>query len=194
MNALTFCNTSQTIIDNNSIASYVTDFNSFLNQSAEAVLKMGKVVFNASKNLGKQDFLEFCTAVRLSASGSAISKLKKIGEKYDRLIQHKDSLPQAWTTLYHLARVDESNFEKGLQQNFIHQTMTANELKLVDAKLFASKKHNSDKDPVDNVEPEINNDITILADKIIDPQVRKQLIAELAMICSKFDCEIVGNE
>ena len=192
MNALTICNTSQTIIGNNNIANYVTQFHSFLNKSAEAVLEMGKVVFNASKNLRKTDFEEFCTAVRLASSGSAISKLKKIGERYDRLAQYKECLPQAWTTLYHLARMNDQKFEENVQQRLIHQTMTANELRIIAPELL--KKRAADKDSVDNVEPEINNDFTVLADKIIDSQIRKQLFDELAMVCAKFDCEIVGNE
>jgi hypothetical protein len=193
MNAATICNNTQAFVTNLTIFDYVERFQSFLNKSAEAVLEMGQVVYSASKNLEKTDFADFCVAVRLGVSSSAISKLKTIGKQYDRLIEHKAKLPQAWTTLYYLAKVNDEKFQDGINHHLIHPTMTANELKILDPKLIPTRKQTGDQDENSTDDNKQTNNVLIQVGMVIDSKTKAELMDELKAICDKYNCELIDN-
>jgi hypothetical protein len=55
MNALTISNTTNAVCTTENVRQYVTQFNTFFNKSAEAVLEMGRVVYQASTSLVKAE-------------------------------------------------------------------------------------------------------------------------------------------
>jgi len=185
MNAVTMTNNINFILSDE-VRPYVLQFNTFLNKSAEAVLEMGRVVYEARKTLKKKaQFNEFCAAIRLKTDGSAISKLKTIGKRYVFLSQFKDSLPDAWTTLYHLARMKDNEFEIGVQQSLIHKTMTANELRILDPNLFKTRKHTIESEVV------VNKDIKISVGDLLAEEVRNELLEKLQNLCLEYGVEVV---
>ena len=97
----------------------------FANKSAQNVLEMCRVVYQAHKDLKKSAFDRFCRAIGNDNHGSTISKMRKIGERYDFLKPYSDRLPSAWTTLYHLARLDEEKFAKAIEEGMITPSMGA---------------------------------------------------------------------
>jgi hypothetical protein len=194
MNALTITNTTEATFSTDDVREYVVQFNTFLNKSAAAVLEMGRVVYLAGTKLKKLEFAEFCAAVRLGAESSAISKLKTIGKRYDRLVEHQDMLPNAWTTLYYLAKMGDEDFERGVHQQLIHQTMTANDLKAIDPKIIPSKKATAAKTVEDAVDSTPSNDIRIKLGDLVDEPTKALLIAKLRPICDEYGFELVFSE
>jgi hypothetical protein len=194
MNAITFsaANTTSNLTD--TAREYVSQFNTFLNKSAEAVLEMGRIVFEAKDKLDKNEFPVFCAAIRLNAEGSAISKLKTIGGRYSTLSQYKDVLPNAWTTLYYLAKLSEEDFNRGLQQQLIHQTMTANELKAINPKIIPSKRAAVVTAVEEAVESTPSNDIRIKLGDLVDEATKALLIAKLRPICDEYGFQLVVGE
>ena len=190
MNALTITNTTNAVCTSENVRRYVTQFNTFFNKSAEAVLEMGRVVYQASASLVKAEIIEFCGAVRLNHDGAAISKLKTIGKRYDHLAEHKEVLPNAWTTLYYLARMNEDQFEYGLQHQLIHQTMTANELKSMDPTLIKGKKQSTNSEVPMIEENAESNDLRIIVGDLFDAQQKVALIAMLEDVCEQFGVQL----
>ncbi len=110
---------------------FIKGFCQFANKSAENVLEMCKVVADAKAILTDAQFNQFCLAIGLNKDASAISKMKRIGERYNQLMPHKDKLPSAWTTLYRLANMSDDAFEAAIGNCQIHCNMTAKDLSLI---------------------------------------------------------------
>ncbi len=93
----TIVNTSNTTIITKQVTEYANQFKVQAKKTAEGVLEMARVVFEAKK-LGATDFEVFCSEVGYKSDSSTIRKLKSIGEKYEFLLSRSKSLPTSWTT------------------------------------------------------------------------------------------------
>lgn len=94
-----------------SVLEYVERYQTFLNQTAEAVLSLTETVFEASINLNPDEFNQFKEEVGLN-SRATISKFITIGKHVSVLRPHTDRLPHAWTTLYRLVQLKQFQFDK----------------------------------------------------------------------------------
>jgi hypothetical protein len=61
---------------------------------------------------------------------STVRKLIRIGRVSPRLKRHLDRLPNAWTTLYELAKLKSDQFERLLASDALHPLATWEELKV----------------------------------------------------------------
>ncbi|WP_396190147.1 hypothetical protein [Flavobacterium sp.] len=103
---------------------YADRFFSFKKQSAEGLLNMGKAVADA-KSKHKDVFKKFCDLTNLDASGSTFRKYNAIGQNFDRLMEHVEKLPNNWTTLYKVASLSPSEFQKLVDSKMLNPAIKA---------------------------------------------------------------------
>lgn len=78
---------------------YVSEFNQWSKKTAQMILEMGRVVYEAKKELGSQDFLKFCNAINRKGEDATVRKYLAIGSKYAQFFQYANLLPNAWTSI-----------------------------------------------------------------------------------------------
>ena len=99
-----------------SVARYVDRYNSFLCKSADAFIGLGETLVEAKESLNKEEFKAFLEQTGLNNSKATYSKLKKIGENAPRLRPYVNNLPQNWTTIYALSKLEADQFERVIQK------------------------------------------------------------------------------
>lgn len=111
-------NTSNNIVVSKKVTDYAEQFKVQAKKTAEGILEMARVVFDAKK-LGKADFEVFCSEVGYKSDSSTIRKLNSIGEKYQFLLSRSKSLPTSWTTLYHVSRLTTEVIDEKISEGVI---------------------------------------------------------------------------
>ena len=94
------------------IVSFVDRYQTFLRKTAEAILGLAETLVQAETELNGVDFLIFCQKVGLVKGSTTYSKLKQIGERSDRFRPFVDRLPNTWTTIYKLAKLQPDQFAR----------------------------------------------------------------------------------
>ena len=95
-----------------SVAKYVDRYNALLCKSADAIISLGETLVEAKEKLNKEEFKTFLEQTALNKNKSTYSKLIKIGENAPRLRPYVNNLPQNWTTIYALSKLEADQFEK----------------------------------------------------------------------------------
>jgi hypothetical protein len=95
-----------------SVAKYVDRYNAQLCKSADAIISLGETLVEAKEKLNKEEFKTFLEQTALNKNKSTYSKLIKIGENAPRLRPYVNNLPQNWTTIYALSKLEADQFEK----------------------------------------------------------------------------------
>lgn len=106
---------------------YATEFKVLQRKTTENFLRCGQIVYLASQE-EKEIFKQFCEKIGQTTESSTISKMKKIGEHYSRLMQVADNLPHAWTTLYKIAGIDDGLLSKLIKCGSLNKYTTCEEL------------------------------------------------------------------
>jgi hypothetical protein len=168
---------------------FVSQFKLYAKQSAENVLEMCKVVFEAHHTLSSYDFSKFCTGIGVQKGAASISKMKKIGERYELFKTHSDCLPSAWTTLYRLATMTNESFAEGIEKNIIATNMTAKNLNELVPSNQRTELNNSaaDQNSVVVTEPKR---FGLVFSNTISFDTRKELEKRLHALCEEFQCEL----
>jgi hypothetical protein len=95
-------------------------------KSAEAIIEKASAFFDA-ENLSEDDEREtFYREVGYSRDDSTSKKYRKIGSRRSRLMAHLDVLPDDWTTIYEVAKLDDDKFQKLVDDNVLHPKITMN--------------------------------------------------------------------
>ena len=94
------------------ILSFVDRYQTFLRKTAEAILGLAETLVQAETELNGVDFLIFCENVGLVKGSPTYSKLKQIGERSDRFRPFIDRLPNSWTTIYKLSKLQPDQFAR----------------------------------------------------------------------------------
>jgi hypothetical protein len=115
------------VVETKDISVLVEKFNSFARKTAEGVLDMAKVVFDARK-LKDSEFYRFCEIVGMNGSSSTAQKLIAIGKKYDCLIGHSEKLPPNWTTVYEVSKLTEEQIESLIDRGVLTASLIASDL------------------------------------------------------------------
>lgn len=177
MNAI-INNTTKSFIASEETVVLVEKFQTHARKTAESILEMGKIVFEAKK-LADYEFSFFCISIGFDRSSPTIRKFEKIGEKYDLLISKSKSLPSSWTTIYDVAVLGNEVIEDYVNNGSINQATSAKELKtllgknkIVDEK--ATKPKDETKNDVPNRTPEGYSFITKF-DDAPNPETVKKL-------------------
>lgn len=111
-------NTSNTNIISKQVTEYANQFKVQAKKTAEGVLEMARVVFDA-KQLGTADFEVFCSEVGYKSDSSTIRKLASIGKQYLVLSSRSKSLPTSWTTLYQVSRLTAEMIDQKISEGVI---------------------------------------------------------------------------
>lgn len=111
-------NTSNTNIISKQVTEYANQFKVQAKKTAEGVLEMARVVFDA-KQLGTADFEIFCSEVGYKSDSSTIRKLASIGKQYLVLSSRSKSLPTSWTTLYQVSRLTAEMIDQKISEGVI---------------------------------------------------------------------------
>ena len=115
------------MVDTKNICVLVEKFNTFARKTAEGVLEMSKVVFEARK-LKDSEFHRFCEIVGMNGSSSTAQKLIAIGKKYECLIGHSEKLPPNWTTVYEVSKLTEEQIESLIDRGVLTASLIASDL------------------------------------------------------------------
>jgi hypothetical protein len=94
------------------IAKYVDRYNTFLAKTAESILGLAETLIEAETTLNGVDFAIFCDNAGIEKGGSTYTKLKKIGDTAARFKPFMTKLPNTWTTIYKLAKLDAASFDR----------------------------------------------------------------------------------
>jgi hypothetical protein len=94
------------------VSDYVGRYQCFLRKTAEAILGLAQTLSEAEECLDEVDFAIFLEEIDLEKGSPTYSKLKKIGEALSRFQPYVEKLPNTWTTLYALAKIDPTDFDR----------------------------------------------------------------------------------
>ena len=90
---------------------YISLFRGTEKRTAQATLRMCRVVYEAKQTLDECDFRDFCVAIGYSDTSSAIRKFCAIGKLHPRLVQYADQLPHEWSKIYKITQIPARAFE-----------------------------------------------------------------------------------
>jgi hypothetical protein len=113
---------------NEPLVPYIERYKQFAKAGAEGIIDQCRTLVLAEDELSPKNFTRFCEELKVSTVSSTFRKLKKIGEEADRLKSAGDQVPNSWTTLYHLAKMEREVFDRVLTSGQLHPAMTAQEL------------------------------------------------------------------
>lgn len=122
---------------------YKTEFNSWSKKTAQSTLEMCRVVYEAKKELGSQDFLKFCNEIGRKGEDATVRKYLKIGEKYDKFYQYAELLPNSWTSIYEITQLPSETFEALVATENSLANMTGDQLKQLMGKKTEDKSNSS---------------------------------------------------
>ena len=122
---------------------YKTEFNSWSKKTAQSTLEMCRVVYEAKKELGSQDFLKFCNEIGRKGEDATVRKYLKIGEKYDKFYQYAELLPNSWTSIYEITQLPTETFEALVATENSLANMTGDQLKQLMGKKTEEKSKTS---------------------------------------------------
>lgn len=122
---------------------YKTEFNSWSKKTAQSTLEMCRVVYEAKKELGSQDFLKFCNEIGRKGEDATVRKYLKIGEKYDKFYQYAELLPNSWTSIYEITQLPSETFEALVATENSLANMTGDQLKQLMGKKTEEKSKTS---------------------------------------------------
>jgi hypothetical protein len=121
-----------------SVLEYAERYQTFLNQTAEAILSLTETVFEARTNLSPDEFNQFKEEVGLN-SRATVSKFIAIGKNVSLLRPYTDRLPHAWTTLYRLVQLKQFQFDK--VKSSLNSEMTGGDIDRILGRATKSSKN-----------------------------------------------------
>jgi hypothetical protein len=188
---------------------YVNRYKNFANKSAENILEMCKVVYDAGVWFNPIPFREFCEQVGLTDKGT-ISKMKRIGSRYATLAPYLHFLPCSWTTLYRIAKLPNEKFIEAIGQGKLTIYTTAQQLTEIAPPLRRYNPNGIPADPSEahsesvhpnggdiqpgDIDAKSANDkfFMVRLGSSITPNQKDDLYSKLDRICADFGVELVA--
>jgi hypothetical protein len=106
----------------------VLKYRTFAKQTAENIIKLAETLLEADEKLSKTELRQFCAEVGLEHDGSTYRKLMKIGKEVSRFEPFVERLPNNWTTVYKLAKLEKNVFDQVANDNRFSPMMTSSEI------------------------------------------------------------------
>jgi hypothetical protein len=91
---------------------YIEKYKSFARQTAESIIGLAQTLIEAEEHLDPVDFESFCREVGVPKGSSTYKKLRAIGYRASRFEPFVDNLPNTWTTIYKLAKLEPDEFDR----------------------------------------------------------------------------------
>jgi hypothetical protein len=105
----------------------VRDYNAYAKKSSENVLGLASTILIVD-DLGRRDREWFYAQVKLDPKGSTARKLRVIGQALPRFQPFLNVIPNTWTTLYELARLEDEDFKLVVNSGVLHPFVTLKEI------------------------------------------------------------------
>ena len=106
------------------VKSLAEQYRKFAKASGEDILGLAETVYIANRELNLRFLEEFYQEVGLDPKGTTARKLKEIGEKLTRFQPYLEKLPNTWTTIYVLAKMDDHEFQRVANSGVLHPFVT----------------------------------------------------------------------
>ena len=106
------------------VKSLAEQYRKFAKASGEDILGLAETVYIANRELNLRFLEEFYQEVGLDPKGTTARKLKEIGEKLTRFQPYLEKLPNTWTTIYVLAKMDDHEFQRVADSGVLHPFVT----------------------------------------------------------------------
>jgi len=110
------------------IKAFVREYKAYAKKSAENFLGLARTIMRVEGELGGLYKPAFYAEVGLDHDPSKLTKLKKIGENLTRFQPYIEKLPNSWTTLYELARLEDEPFRLVAESGMLHPLATMKEI------------------------------------------------------------------
>ncbi len=94
------------------VKSLAEQYRKFAKASSEDILGLAETVYVANQELNMRYLEEFYREVGLDPKSGTARKLKEIGEKLTRFQPYLEKLPNTWTTIYVLAKMQDQDFQR----------------------------------------------------------------------------------
>jgi hypothetical protein len=130
---------------------FVLSFKGFAKTAKDAI-SQATVMVQAKKDLGEDEFKNFCADVDVKIGGSKCRKLIKIGEEAGRFEKVLDQPPDSWTILYELAKMERQNFDQLVDSGGLHPKLKRRVLTPARQKVAATPG-----DPTEFLPPDFEN-------------------------------------
>ena len=123
---MSFSNDILKLVPNQSeaVKSLAEQYRKFAKASGEDILGLAETVYIANRELNLRFLEEFYQEVGLDPKGTTARKLKEIGEKLTRFQPYLEKLPNTWTTIYVLAKMDDHEFQRVADSGVLHPFVT----------------------------------------------------------------------
>ena len=171
-----------TEIMSSNLSKYIDQYNSFARKTAESIIQLASTLIEAKNNLDPIEFETFTKKVNVDVNSSTYKKLMVIGNKASRFDADLEKLPQTWTTIYQLAKIDADQYELLASNNVITPFMTAkditNKINISSANEKPTKKSK-----------EAKNDV-IISLQYLDASEKSEIYALLYTMRNKFNFEL----
>jgi hypothetical protein len=124
------------------VKSLADQYKKFAKASGEDILGLAEIVFIANRELNLRFLEEFYHEVGLDPKGTTARKLKEIGEKLTRFQPYLEKLPNTWTTIYVLAKMEDHDFQRVVDSGVMHPFVTLKAIEdVVHVKKAGSEEH-----------------------------------------------------
>jgi hypothetical protein len=106
------------------VKSLAEQYRNFAKASSEDILGLAETVYVANQELNMRYLKEFYQEVGLDPKSGTARKLKEIGEKLTRFQPYLEKLPNTWTTIYVLAKMQDHEFQRVVDSGVLHPFAT----------------------------------------------------------------------
>jgi len=112
----------------NSVSDFVDRFKRVSRHGVENTIRLATILVEAEAGLSTAEFETFCNDVLIKRGKSEHKKFRTIGKNAARFEQHMDKLPNNWTTIYDLAKMDSTQFDKLVAEGRLSPRLKAREI------------------------------------------------------------------
>lgn len=159
------------------VTKYVKRYQVFIRKTAESIIGLAETLVEAEADLNELDFSIFCDEIGIRKADSTYSKLKKIGDNVNRFSPFVDRLPNSWTTIYKLAKLNPDQFD--LITNSLTPYTTSKEIDLV---------INGQDETKDRSNPDFRINLGLLS-----PEVKKEIYLTLDSLSKQYNFYFKAN-
>lgn len=171
----------------NKLGDYVLKYKSIARKTAEHIIALASTLVEARQELNQAEFEGFCHEVGLVVQSATFRKLTKIGENSSRFVPYMHKIPNAWTTIYELAKLEPEKFDKVASSGVLSTFMSANELF---AEIEPSKESKSKSKAKSQVAVTHSSNSLVISFEALSKEAAKDLHTELKALMSKFGIEL----
>ncbi len=121
-------------------------------KSVEQIFALADVIAEAHAEFGEVHLEDFYQRIRVEKDGPTSKKHHKIGKEKLRFVPYMDLLPNCWTTIYELAKLEKGKFQQLVDDKVLHPRATWPEMRA-----YVTKKKEDHKQKLPRVVVDLKN-------------------------------------